>query len=610
MNVEVEINGYKQKIAPYEFAQKFLQDTKEKVSTQSGRKQILSKYCPFCNGGDNKDTYTFAMNLEDGAYNCLRGKCGARGSFFEILRKFNLLKSKFHENIKKYYVKPNRKELKRIETETDPIVEYFKKRKINKETLDFFQVEKDEKGNIAIPYFDINHELCLIKYKLPRKPGYYIDPKDGKKKKEPKSWASKNSKPTLFNLNNCDFDLPLVICEGEPDCFAIHQSGWPNVCSIHSGVEHLECITINLDYLKHFKRFILWFDNDIAGKKAIDKISEILGKHKCDIVNCDYKDANDVLLLENDEEVIKYIEGAEEQPISGILQLSEVELLDPNKIEKLYTGFDEIDDILGGLFYGNVSLWTGITGSGKSTFLNQIMLNALNSDVKVFVFSGELPAGLLKSWLYTQMAGLEFLEPYVNKRHQQKFRVHEIAKDYMDKWVQDKFLIYDNKEIPTMKNLFEKIKIAVEKYGCRSVALDNFMTIRLDDKENNYNKRQTDFMIKLVNLADNLNIHAHLVAHPRKLAHGSKRITKHDISGSMDIINLCHNLFSAYRIPENDKCDFEYNDTIINILKNRIEGMQDREILFRFEQDSRRFYKHELGANFRYKWCEILENDY
>ena len=50
--------------------------------------ELIPDFCPICHGGDNRDRYTFALNLTEGIYVCKRGSCGAKGRFEELARRF------------------------------------------------------------------------------------------------------------------------------------------------------------------------------------------------------------------------------------------------------------------------------------------------------------------------------------------------------------------------------------------------------------------------------------------------------------------------------------------------------------------------------------------
>ena len=51
--------------------------------------ELVFKYCPYCHGGAHSDKDTFSINLESGAYCCLRSSCGQRGHFVQLARDFS-----------------------------------------------------------------------------------------------------------------------------------------------------------------------------------------------------------------------------------------------------------------------------------------------------------------------------------------------------------------------------------------------------------------------------------------------------------------------------------------------------------------------------------------
>ena len=48
--------------------------------------EIKPLYCPYCGGGNHQDRYTFALNMENHTFNCMRGSCGVKGHFSELCR--------------------------------------------------------------------------------------------------------------------------------------------------------------------------------------------------------------------------------------------------------------------------------------------------------------------------------------------------------------------------------------------------------------------------------------------------------------------------------------------------------------------------------------------
>ena len=75
--------------------------------------------------------------------------------------------------------------------------------------------------------------------------------------------------------------------------------------------------------------------------------------------------------------------------------------LDTTPSPSIQTGFAPLDSVTsGGLNFGTLTVLTGSPGSGKSTFLNQILANALSLGFNSFLYSGELTAQMALDWFY------------------------------------------------------------------------------------------------------------------------------------------------------------------------------------------------------------------
>ena len=108
------------------------------------------------------------------------------------------------------------------------VYDYFKRRSISKETLDYADVRQDEKGNTVWNYYDTNDVLTMVKYRPSRKV----------RKGENKQWCQPDADTCnlLFNMNRVNVDAPLLICEGEPDCLSAIEAGYLNSLTISSSV--------------------------------------------------------------------------------------------------------------------------------------------------------------------------------------------------------------------------------------------------------------------------------------------------------------------------------------------------------------------------------------
>lgn len=101
--------------------------------------ELIPRLCPFCHGGERQDTNTFALNLREGVFICQRGKCGVRGRFSELAKRFGESEGTalngeavFTKRLSRQYTLPDIP----LYPPTDEIISYFESRKISKETLD------------------------------------------------------------------------------------------------------------------------------------------------------------------------------------------------------------------------------------------------------------------------------------------------------------------------------------------------------------------------------------------------------------------------------------------------------------------------------------------
>lgn len=91
----------------------------------------------------------------------------------------------------------------------------------------------------------------------------------------------------------------------------------------------------------------------------------------------------EVLLAGGEAAVSRLMMGAEERTPGGILDLADVERVEPLEHPVVLSGIHALDSAIGGFFPGEVSVWTGKRGSGKSTLLGQILLEAIDQGQRV-----------------------------------------------------------------------------------------------------------------------------------------------------------------------------------------------------------------------------------
>jgi archaellum biogenesis ATPase FlaH/5S rRNA maturation endonuclease (ribonuclease M5) len=494
---------------------------------------------------------------------------------------------------------------------------YLKLRCISTETLDYCDIQEDNHKNIVFHYYNTNDVLMTVKYRPARK----------LKDKEIKTWCQKDADTSevLFNMNRIDPTQPLVITEGEIDCLSVIEAGYKNVVSVPFGANNDHWIEENFDWLEQFEKIVIWSDNDEPGLKMKKNIIPRLGEWKCYIVelpneiekedkSIKVKDANEVLYHLGKEKVLEYINDAKEVPISNVVDFSEVEDFDLDNAEGVYTNLKSLDKYLSKLYFGTFNIATGVNGSGKSTFINQICIcEPLNQGYNVFCYSGELPHWQLKNWLLYNFAGRRHIDTFSKPNQPDMYKVKpEVKKQISDYYHGGRLYFYDNQVDRTATTLINKMTELARKNGTKVFIIDNLTVVDLESNENNKYEKQKDFIVNLVKFATTYNALVVLVIHPHKLD-TIRRMTKMDIQGSMSITDLAHRVLGVHRVrpkekegTKNKKGDYivepNPNDVMIDIFKDRLIGFEDIAVGLLYDRASRRFWNDLNELDFNYKW--------
>jgi twinkle protein len=281
-----------------------------------------------------------------------------------------------------------------------------------------------------------------------------------------------------------------------------------------------------------------------------------------------------------------------EIPPHGLLEVSSIDDVDLSRLPHARSGIPNLDKLIGGLYEGELSIWTGKRKEGKSTMIGIPILTAIKEGRAVFVYSGELPAWRYKAWLTAMAAGPDYVDPSTTETGKQVWTPRPEIRAQIDMWWKDKLYIADNKvsEMHNPEVLLAMMRYANKRYKCSIFVIDNLMTVSLPG-EDKYNA-QSAFVGQLVDFAHETSSHVHLVAHRRKGGNEKKRGDSDDVSGSSEITNRADNLFGVSRIEEEDS---EFNARL-EIILNRSYG-ETGYIDMKFDPRSRRFYLQNPNWN-------------
>ena len=289
------------------------------------------------------------------------------------------------------------------------------------------------------------------------------------------------------------------------------------------------------------------------------------------------------------------------------LCMSDIQKVDLSSIPRIKTGINEIDRLLLGLAECEVTLLSGGNASGKSSLLNTLICNFLQQGAPSALFSGELPAHILKAWIQMVAAGKENLK--LSQYGDGKYFVPNNIAKRIDDWMDGKFFLFNNEYGDTWEEVFHDMKELL-KAGVKVFILDNLMALDIDLLEGDKNNKQKNLILQLKDFAKTNNVHIIIVAHPRK---SLAFLRKADISGTADLTNAVDNVFIAHRVNQDFlKAGAEFYGqsqiqryscfgNVLEISKNRMYGVCDVLVGLHYELESRRF-KNTPDENIHYGW--------
>jgi len=215
-------------------------------------------------------------------------------------------------------------------------------------------------------------------------------------------------------------------------------------------------------------------------------------------------------------------------------------LRNPDQTKKIYLPWDKTRDVFN-FRKGEVTLWAGQNGHGKTQVVSQVVLSLMGQDEKAVIASFEMKPQTTMQRLARMYAGTNPFSP----EYQEHGKESLIALyNEFGEWTDGRLWIYDQQGTVSAERVIGMARYCAKEKGITQIVIDSLMKcVRGEDDYNG----QKEFVDELTALARDNQVHVHLIHHTRKPANESHIPDKYDNKGSGAITDLVDNVMMVWR---------------------------------------------------------------
>jgi len=189
---------------------------------------------------------------------------------------------------------------------------------------------------------------------------------------------------------------------------------------------------------------------------------------------------------------------------------------------------------------GEVTLYAGGNGGGKSMVTGMIALGLIKQKQKVMIASFEMKPKRTLYRMLRQFSGENIEAP----RYVDKTRYLTNLFERMRGYAGNEMWLYDQQGTVTAQQVIAVSRYSAVELGVQHIFIDSLM--KCVSGEDDYNA-QKSFVDELTSLARDHNVHVHLIHHIRKLQSEEIKPNKNDIKGSGSISDQVDNVLMVWR---------------------------------------------------------------
>lgn len=179
---------------------------------------------------------------------------------------------------------------------------------------------------------------------------------------------------------------------------------------------------------------------------------------------------------------------------------------------------------------GEMTIWSGWKGHGKSAMLSHAILYLLDSGERAFIISPEFkPADVLqrkaRQWAAEKT-------PPVS------------VSDAFFEMLNDRLWLLATQGAVKAENVLALCRYAIDKFQVDQIVVDSLMKCGIGTDDYN---RQKWFVDQLQTIAHSYGIHMHLVAHAKKGENEGNPPKMHDVKGTSEIVDMVENVVIVWK---------------------------------------------------------------
>lgn len=388
-------------------------------------------------------------------------------------------------------------------------------------------------------------------------------------------------------------EQPVVITEGEIDCLSVMQAGFERCVSIPDGWtpdgEKGSSIVDAAARIAIAPFVIVAGDNDEAGQSLPKAVANILSGTDVRYVTwpegC--KDANDVLVQFGEGELASCLNAAKriDPPGGFITGISDMPPLPDRRVLRI--GESPFDYVVA-LELGAMSVWTGIPGSGKSTFLTWVCERVTHSEnIRAGLMCFETHPHTIRDQLSRIRTGKPFKE------------IDERTRASLSETLDQRFkIVHRTFDGPghQLGWLESMIRTLAVRDNCKLVVVDPWNELEHLPEPGESMTSYINFALQRIRqMAEQYDIHIALVAHPKKInSEGKPRMpTGYDVADSAAFFNKPSLGVTVHQV-EGD--DYSYvNLGVWKVRNTMLYGFQKGNVKCSFDPDRQAYSKYSSG---------------